>query len=518
MPVRTPALALVFAATSALMLGFAAPADATLWQPVQTSLTSQTEIDIDSIAKKEGTATAWMQQVNAEPIGSKSGAYFVYRTMKTQVRYQCAQRTASVLTRGYFNDSGVEVSADRSPEEARGIAPDSPEDRALGIACAADPKKAAAALRRPEPVASGNRYMDGPAAPLERRAGLVQTSAAADEHAHDAPAPAAPKAKAEVPPKAAADKPAPTASAGAPATATVAPAAAAPKRVAEISWSKPAAQKDVEPAAHAAPRAHAEPRKTAESRENVVNRVLRERGLSPAVAAPLALHGHEEAHWSYEGENAPYRWGDMKTDYATCKSGQRQSPIDIRNPVMAEMDPITFHYEESPLKVLNNGHTIQVEIAPGSFILYAGARYELIQMHFHTPSEERINGRGFDMVAHLVHKSAQGKLAVVAVLLTAGQANPVIETIWNTMPGTAGLTRERPELRFNPFTLLPADRGYYSFQGSLTTPPCSEGVQWLVMRTPVELGREQVTHFGALYPMNARPLQPANDRVIKAGR
>ena len=207
----------------------------------------------------------------------------------------------------------------------------------------------------------------------------------------------------------------------------------------------------------------------------------------------------------------------MKPDFAACKTGLRQSPIDIRNPVLAALDPITFHYEESPLKVTNNGHTIQVDLQPGSFILVSGERYELVQLHFHTPSEERINGRGFDMVAHLVHKSAQGKLAVVAVLLTAGQAHAAIENIWNTMPGTPGRTRERPEVQFNPLALLPADRAYYSFQGSLTTPPCTEGVQWLVLKTPVELAREQIVHFNALYPMNARPLQPANDRIVKAG-
>jgi len=476
--VRPPALALIFALTGTLLL--AGPAKATLWQPVQTTAKSQTEVDIDTISKKDGTATAWVQQVHADPTGSKTGAYFVFRTMKTQVRYQCAQRSATVLTRGYFNDAGTELALERKPEETRPVQPDSTEDRALTVACAADPKKAAAALRKSEPAQS--RYMDSPVAASEQRPGVVKVNAPA-EAPHDAPArPAAPDAHA-------------------------APAAPAAK-----------AHADAAPAAHAAVHKAATPARPDshgnETRDKVVARVLRARTGQPAAAEPA----HEEAHWSYEGENAPYRWGDMKSDFATCKSGSRQSPIDIRNPVMAEMDPIVFHYEESPLKVLNNGHTIQVEIAPGSFILYGGARYELLQMHFHTPSEERVNGRSFEMVAHLVHKSAQGKLAVVAVLLSAGQPHAVIETIWNTMPGTAGRTRERADVQFNPMTLLPAERGYYSFQGSLTTPPCTEGVQWLVLKTPVELGREQVAHFSALYPMNARPLQPANDRVVKAGR
>ena len=150
--------------------------------------------------------------------------------------------------------------------------------------------------------------------------------------------------------------------------------------------------------------------------------------------------------------------------------------------------------------------------------MFGGARYELLQFHFHTPSEERINGRSFDMVVHLVHKSAQGRLAVVAVLLSAGREQAMLQTIWNAMPGTRDRTRERLDVSINARQLLPAESPYYSYMGSLTTPPCTEGVQWLVMKTPVEMSREQIAHFTALYPMNARPLQALNDRLIKVGR
>jgi carbonic anhydrase len=487
MTFRVSAISMIFAATGLLLLGLARPADATQWQALQSTARSQTEIDLDSITKKEPGSTAWLQQVHAAPTASKSGPYVVYRTLKMQMRFQCPVRSATVLTRSYIDDQGTEVGSERPPEAAQVVSPESPEGLALEIACAADPRKAAAALKR---SALAGRYMDGPATPATRRPEFIKANASAD---HDAPgAEAAPAAKAAAAPGAH-GAPAPTA----PGQGAV-PAAAFPHSAA--------------PAAHGA--AHAVPVK-AESRDKVVARVLKERaakGSAPAAA------GHEEAHWAYEGENAAFRWGDMKSEYATCKSGLRQSPIDIRDPVVAEMSPVVFHYEESPLKVLNNGHTIQVELAPGSFILHSGARFELLQLHFHTPAEERINGRSFDMVAHLVHKSAQGKLAVVAVLLNAGQANTAIEAIWNTMPGVAGRTRERPEVQFNPMSLLPADRSYYAFEGSLTTPPCTEGVQWLVLKTPVEMAREQVLHFAALYPMNARPLQPANDRVVKAGR
>ncbi|MBX7201423.1 MAG: carbonic anhydrase family protein, partial [Rhodospirillaceae bacterium] len=249
-------------------------------------------------------------------------------------------------------------------------------------------------------------------------------------------------------------------------------------------------------------------------------------GVLPSVALQAlraTAHAHDEAggheaHWSYDGEFAPYRWGDMKPEFAACKTGTRQSPIDIRNPVIGEVEPIRFHYEDFPLKVSNNGHTIQVDVAPGSFILFNGQRYELVQFHFHSPSEERVNGRAFDMVAHLVHKNAQGRLAVIGVLLTAGAEQPVLQKVWNAMPGTPGRTRERLDVNLNANDLLPAERTYYSFMGSLTTPPCTEGVQWLVMKTPVEISRDQISHFTALYPMNARPLQAQNDRLIKIGR
>ena len=246
-------------------------------------------------------------------------------------------------------------------------------------------------------------------------------------------------------------------------------------------------------------------------------RVRTAHATTGAAGSALAHQAHD-AHWDYEGENAPFRWGDMKTEFSTCKTGARQSPIDIRNPVISEVEPIQFHYEDVALKVSNNGHTIQVDYAPGSFILYAGARYELVQFHFHSPSEERINGRAFDMVAHLVHRSAQGRLAVVAVLLAAGREQPMLQAVWAAMPGTRDRTRERLDVAINVKHLLPADPTYYSYMGSLTTPPCTEGVQWLVMKTPIEMSREQIAHFTALYPMNARPLQASNDRVIKTGK
>ena len=164
--------------------------------------------------------------------------------------------------------------------------------------------------------------------------------------------------------------------------------------------------------------------------------------------------------------------------------------------------------------MLDNGHTVQVNVAPGNTIEVMGQRYELVQFHFHRPSEERIDGKPFDMVAHLVHKSEQGKLAVVAVLLEKGSAQPVVQSVWNNLPLEKGdEVAARSTLDLNQ--LLPRERGYYTYMGSLTTPPCSEGVLWMVMKQPVPISDEQIGIFARLYPMNARPVQSASGRLIK---
>ncbi|MBC7996025.1 MAG: carbonic anhydrase family protein [Rhizobacter sp.] len=204
----------------------------------------------------------------------------------------------------------------------------------------------------------------------------------------------------------------------------------------------------------------------------------------------------------------------MKPEFSTCSSGKRQSPIDIRDGISVQLDPVQFDYKPSNFRVIDNGHTVQVNLAPGNSIEVMGRRFELVQFHFHRPSEERINGRQFDMVAHLVHKDLEGKLAVVAVLLDRGSVQPIVQTVWNNLPLEKG--EEQPAKAMIDLNgLLPAERGYFTYMGSLTTPPCSEGVLWMVMQTPVSISSEQIGIFSRLYPMNARPIQSASGRLIK---
>jgi len=222
-------------------------------------------------------------------------------------------------------------------------------------------------------------------------------------------------------------------------------------------------------------------------------------------------------HWSYEGHGGPAEWGELDQGFATCKLGKVQSPIDIRGARASDLPAIKFAYRPSPLKLIDNGHTIQVNYAPGSSIDVGGKRYALVQFHFHKPSEEKINGKSHDMVAHLVHKNAEGKLAVVAVLIDKGGANPTIETIWKNLPKQKE-KETSVKATVDAAKLLPADKGYYTFQGSLTTPPCSEEVRWLVLKTPLKIADEEIAAFGKLYPMNARPTQSRNGRAIEATR
>ena len=240
--------------------------------------------------------------------------------------------------------------------------------------------------------------------------------------------------------------------------------------------------------------------------------------LALACSGTSAYAAGAAPHWSYEGHGGPTHWASLEPEFASCKIGHAQSPIDIRtSAVKGEALPaIEFAYKPGTAKIVNNGHTIQIVPAPGDAISVGGHRYELQQFHFHKPSEEAIDGKRRDMVVHLVHKDDAGKLAVVAVLLKAGETNPVIAALWNNLPAHKEGEVELKGVQIDPADLLPKDRGYYTFDGSLTTPPCSEGVSWYVLKNPSQVSSGEIARFAKAYPMNARPLQPLNGRVVRA--
>jgi carbonic anhydrase len=244
--------------------------------------------------------------------------------------------------------------------------------------------------------------------------------------------------------------------------------------------------------------------------------LVRQRIIVIALFACLAAVALAEGgHWTYQEHGGPSEWGSMSPEFATCKLGKLQSPVDIRGVQIADLPAIKFDYKPSALKIIDNGHTIQVNYAPGSSINVGGARYELVQFHFHRPSEEKINGKSSAMVAHLVHQNADGKLAVVAVLLDKGGASELIDALWANIPKEKGKESVVASVTIDATTLLPENKGYYTFQGSLTTPPCSEGVTWLVLKMPLKISDGQIAAFGKIYPPNARPVQPLNGRIIQ---
>jgi carbonic anhydrase len=223
-----------------------------------------------------------------------------------------------------------------------------------------------------------------------------------------------------------------------------------------------------------------------------------------------------DEHWAYQGHGGPEEWGSLSPEFGACKLGKLQSPIDIHSAKVADLAAIKFDYKPSALKIIDNGHTIQVNYAPGSSIDVDGARYELVQFHFHRPSEEKIDGKSFAMVAHLVHRNSAGKLAVVAVLLDQGGASELIETRWKNIPHEKGKEVSVANVVINVTKLLPQNQGYYTFQGSLTTPPCSESVTWFVLKAPLAIAQDEIVAFSKIYPLNARPVQPLNGRVVQA--
>jgi len=236
-------------------------------------------------------------------------------------------------------------------------------------------------------------------------------------------------------------------------------------------------------------------------------------GGARKAAKAEAAHAGGAVHWDYAGSGGPQAWSSLKPEFAACSSGQRQSPIDIRGGLAVDLEPVRFEYQASRFAVVDNGHTVQVNLAQGNAIEVAGKRYELLQFHFHRPSEERIDGRQFEMSLHLVHKNSEGQLAVVGLLFDKGQANAVMQQVWNNLP-----LEKNEEMKaagnMELADLLPGDRRYFTYMGSLTTPPCSEGVKWIVMRQPVTLTKDQIDIFARMYPMNARPIQSASGRRI----
>jgi carbonic anhydrase len=235
-----------------------------------------------------------------------------------------------------------------------------------------------------------------------------------------------------------------------------------------------------------------------------------------ATGGPLRAQQHPE--FGYSGAKGPVHWGGISEHWAACSDGRNQSPVDFARTTTADLPPIEVRYPTFGADIINNGHTVQVNYRPGSTLVVDGRAFKLLQFHFHAPSEHHIDGRDFPLEAHLVHQDDHGNLAVIGVLFQEGAPNDLVNLLWASMPAGPG---QRSVLgnQITALGLLPANRHYYRYSGSLTTPPCSEGVLWILMREPMTVSREQIQAFErALGFANNRPIQPANARALLQAR
>lgn len=232
--------------------------------------------------------------------------------------------------------------------------------------------------------------------------------------------------------------------------------------------------------------------------------------------SPAITQGAAPAHWSYEGATGPANWGELESEFAACSQGKSQSPIDIPAAGEKSASKIEFHYQPSALRILNNGHTVQANYDEGSYLEIDGVKYQVAQFHYHTPSEHDIDGKEFPGELHIVHKNSDRQLAVVGLMLKSGSANAAFEPFIKNLPPTE--TEEKDAgVQIDLASMLPTDHEMFQYDGSLTTPPCSESVSWMVMTTPVELSQAQLGALEGLFGNNDRPVQPLNGRLVEVG-
>lgn len=236
-------------------------------------------------------------------------------------------------------------------------------------------------------------------------------------------------------------------------------------------------------------------------------------GLALCPVCAVAARAAEGAHWGFSAPTGPDKWGELDPAYKVCSTGTQQSPVDITGPIKAQLPRLKIAWGKTSNTLVNNGHTIQVNVGSGGSLTVGKDSYKLVQFHFHRPSEHRIAGKSFPMEAHFVHAAPSGALAVIGVMLAEGKSNPVFHKIIATMPAQEG-PAIAADPAINPAGLLPAGRDYYRYQGSLTTPPCSETVEWLLLTDSVQVAAADIAGFGKLYAMNARPVQALNRRTL----
>ncbi|MEC5398426.1 carbonic anhydrase [Uliginosibacterium sp. H1] len=514
-----------------LLAALALPANAADWLTVARDRLRVVELDTASITAAENdTKVAWGRIVLSDAEARNAG----YKMVRAMNRYDCRNSSFVIVKRVYLADDSTTLREEQvDAKESLRVRPGTVDDRFFNEVC----KPATAKAAGKQPTVADLQKVAREAAGRVQALDTVKTQPDAAIRRADIQlardeAPAAPA----TPPAHPSTKPAPPAPATPPVHAlptlpkTMQPAARPAEKADKTEAAAAAAASKIEigpdGTVRAAPRP---PRPTpvptsaraAEARAAQMPYTAPARPAALAMSAP-AVKPAEPARlperWSYEGEGSPENWGRLSPQNALCMNGQRQSPIDVRDSIKVEQEPLQFDYQPSYFRIVDNGHTIQVSYGAGSSLSVMGRRYELQSLHFNHPGEGRINGQSFEMTAQLVHRDAEGRQAVVLLPIQRGDTpQSFVQTLWNNLPLEKNEAYQ-PAVSINANDLLPARRGYISFMGSLTTPPCSEGVLWIVMKQPVVLTADQIGVFARFYPNNARPLQPLAGRTIKESR
>lgn len=224
--------------------------------------------------------------------------------------------------------------------------------------------------------------------------------------------------------------------------------------------------------------------------------------------------GHDIVHWSYKGETGPLHWGDLKSEYEGCKTGKSQTPINLTDAYKSQLGKLKYSYSDQSLSILNNGHTVQINFKPGGSLIIDELKFELLQYYFHTPSEHVVNGKHYPMEMHLVHMNTNKELGVMGLFFIEGNKNIELQKILDNAPKKINAEKLVSSVTVNPSAFFPYKMDYYHYFGSLTTPPCTEGVSWIVLKNQVEASKEQIEKMESILGENARPVQSLNKRFL----
>ncbi|HRP76299.1 MAG TPA: carbonic anhydrase family protein [Rhodocyclaceae bacterium] len=444
-----------------LQAGAAIAADS--WETVLRDRNRQIQIDRGSIIQSDrGTKVAWARVLLSPAEAAAQG----YANIQALNRFDCLNRSVETVKRRYLDERNIVVKEeDVADPRPLLVTRNSVDERLWREVC--QPPSAGDLDRIAEEAARVAAALGAP--PARVQPGLEPPAGATAMASAAAPVPPATtaarrQAQPEVPVR----------------DVTAAPAAAPP-----VLPSRP---------------------------EVVLSRFAPSSETTPgATPAPAS-------QWSYRGETGPDRWGRMRPEWAVCADGTRQSPIELTGGIAVDLEPVVFDYRSTRFLISDVGHTLEVHVGEGLGVHIRGQRYELVHFQFHRPAQERIGGRSHDMSVHLHHQDAEGRMAIVAIQLEAGdQPQPLIQTLWNSLPLDRG-DHYMPTVMIDPSALVPVNPAHYLYMGSLTTPPCTEGVIWVVMKDPISISHGQMRIFERLYPHNSRPVQALNDRLVLESR